>query len=331
MEKRAVIFVVLSVAVLIVFQYFFAPQPVVQEDAPKGVVSEPGQAPGPQAPEPQAAPEAPEAVAQYAPASAPAPLGDPVRSSDAERLITVETDLFRAMLSSRGGTVKSFVLKEYLDEAGMPLDLLQDRGMYRALSIGSNNDFSISNQNFLIQGTDLKLKSPGAQGSVSFSLNTGEYTITRTYTFTGGSYGFDLVDRVEGLPNYSITLGTDLGIHDRKDRYAHVGPVVLVDAKRKQYTAGKLKKPKAVTGNLKWIALEDKYFFAALVPKGPMASADLWSYKDTPVVSLTGRPGEQSFFVYVGPKRRYELMDLDMGLESIVDLGIFSVIARSIS
>ncbi|MCK4910433.1 MAG: membrane protein insertase YidC [Thermodesulfovibrionales bacterium] len=318
MEKRAVIFVVLSVAVLIVFQYFFAPQPTEQGDSPKGVVSEPGQAPVPQSPEAQApVPHAPEAVVQDV----------PVRSGDAEQLVTVETDLFRAVLSSRGGTVRSFVLKEYFDEAGQPLTLLEDSGMYRALSIGSDNDFSISNQNFQIEGADLNLKSPGRQGSVSFSLITDNYTIKRTYTFTGGTYGFDLTDRVEGLPGYRIALGTDLGIHDRKDRYAHVGPVVLVDAKRKQYTAGKLKKPKAVTGNIKWIALEDKYFFAALVPAGPMASADLWSYKDVPAVSLSGRPGEQSFYVYVGPKRRYELMDLDKGLEAIVDFGFFSMIA----
>ena len=102
---------------------------------------------------------------------------------------------------------------------------------------------------------------------------------------------------------------------------------MLVDAKRKQYTAGKLKKPKAITGNIKWIALEDKYFFAALVPSGPMASADLWSNKEVPAVSLSGRPGVQSFYVYVGPKSRYELMALDKGLEHIVDFGFFSIIA----
>ncbi len=326
MEKRAVIFVVLSVAVLMAYQYFFVPATTKQGDSPQGVVSEPAQSPG-QAPVAQTAPKALEPATQDTTAQRSAPMGIPVRSSDTEQLVTVETDLFRAVLSSRGGTVRAFALKEYFDEAGMPLTLLEDSGMYRALSIGSDNDFSLSNQNFQIEGTDLNLKSQGAQGSVSFSLITDNYSIRRTYTFTGGTYGFELTDRVEGLPGYSIALGTDLGIHDRKDRYAHVGPVVLVDAKRKQYTAGKLKKPKSLTGNIKWIALEDKYFFAALVPAGPMASADLWSNKEVPAVSLSGRPGEQSFYVYVGPKSRYELMALDRGLEHIVDFGFFSMIA----
>jgi len=332
MEKRAIIFVVLSVAVLMAFQYFFVPQTRKSEQAPPGV-SEPYKTPQEQTARPDRPDRIESPLQEPAGAAAPAapaykaPAATPSASFDAEQFVTVETDLFRAVLSSRGGTISAFELKEYKTDDGRPVSLLTDRGMYRALSIGSNNDFSLSNQNFQVMGSDLRLKQPGAQGSVSFSLSTDNYTITRTYTFRGGSYVFDLVDRVEGLPGYSIALGTDLGIHERKDRYAHVGPVVLVDAKRKEYTAGKLKKPKAVTGNLKWIALEDKYFFSALVPKGPMASADLWSYQDVPAISLSGRPGEQSFSVYVGPKRRYELMALDIGLESIVDFGFFSVIA----
>jgi len=323
MEKRAIIFVVLSLAIIMGFQYLYAPQ-VPQEQAPQA----------PQAPhaiedvrEPEPASPPPKVVfTPAAPVSAPAE-AQKTDPNAAESIIRVETDTFIAELSSRGGTVRSFFLKDFKDTDGQPLSILNDSGVYRALAVGSDNDFSISNSNFEVQGSDIRLLNEGSTGSVSFTYVGEGFSIHRTYTFSAGTYIFKLTDRVTGLPSYSVTLGADFGINDNEDRYAHIGPVLLVDSDRDEYTARKLKKPKSATGNLKWIALEDKYFFAAMVPDGPMARADVWRYQDSPAISFTARPGEQSFAVYAGPKQRYELMELGIGLEHIVDFGFFSVVA----
>jgi YidC/Oxa1 family membrane protein insertase len=333
MEKRAVVFVMLSVAILIGFQYFMAPsseQPEGQGPAQVSGVSAPAQT------TPESTGTKATSPRQYAASEGMSDsrftLRENAVASDAvtsnrEQFVKVETDLFSAVLSTRGGTLSSFHLKKYKNKEGMPLSVLEDRGIYRALSIGSDNDFALSNQLFSLQGNDLRLTSEGSEGSVSFIYETEEYRVKRTYTFRAGTYGFDLVDNVEGLPSYSITLGTDLGMNALEDRYAHIGPVVLIEADRKEFTPRKLKEAKSFTGNFKWIALEDKYFFSALIPQDQMARADVWKYQDVPAISFTARPGEHAFYVFVGPKRRYELMALNKGLEHIVDYGFFSVIA----
>jgi YidC/Oxa1 family membrane protein insertase len=319
MEKRAIIFIMLSMAVLIAFQYLFAPPGQEQAPSPPEAV--------PSAPAEQETPPEPVSPVKDTGAKASvAPVTHP-EGGEAERSVRVETDLFSAVLSSRGGTMRSFTLKEYTDDDGNPLNILKDTGLYRALAVGSGNDYSYSNLNFEVIGSDLNLGADGAEGSISFAYESPDYTIRRTYTFRPGSYAFDLVDRVEGLPSYSITLGADFGIFDRASRYHHVGPVLLMDSDREEFKPRNLKEPKVFTGNLKWMAIEGKYFFSALVPRGPMAQADVWRYQDSSAISFTGRPGEQSFLVYAGPKQRYELMELGEGLEHIVDFGFFSVIA----
>ena len=317
MEKRAIIFVILSLGILIGYQYLFPQAPPVQKV--RDIQDGPAKVEGTR-------PATPPVKAQELFPAGTQPSGT-IAPDAAERIITVETELFRAELSSRGGTLRSFHLKEYLDDEGQPLDLLKDTGGYRALAIGSDGDYGLSNQNFQVHGADLRLSGEDSKSSLAFSFEGEGVSVKRTYTFTSDSYAFELTDRVEGLPSYSVTLGSDLGIDDKASRYHHVGPVLLMDSDRDSFTPRKLKEPKVFTGNLKWIALEGKYFFSALVPREPMARADVWKQQDQPTIAFTGRPGEQSFLVYAGPKRRYELMELGVGLEHIVDFGFFSIIA----
>src|SRR5689334_1697456 len=102
MEKRVIIAIVLSIAVLYGYS-FLMPQPPAQKVAVKSaeqaaVIQGPASV---QAPQPQTAP----------PAALPA-------TAAPARDVTVDTDLYRAVFSSRGGTLKSLVLKKYHDKAG---------------------------------------------------------------------------------------------------------------------------------------------------------------------------------------------------------------------
>jgi YidC/Oxa1 family membrane protein insertase len=178
MEKRAVVFVMLSVAILIGFQYFMAPsseQPEGQGPAQVSGVSAPAQT------TPESTGTKATSPRQYAASEGMSDsrftLRENAVASDAvtsnrEQFVKVETDLFSAVLSTRGGTLSSFHLKKYKNKEGMPLSVLEDRGIYRALSIGSDNDFALSNQLFSLQGNDLRLTSEGSEGSVSFIYET---------------------------------------------------------------------------------------------------------------------------------------------------------------
>src|SRR5512141_1327666 len=98
MDTRTVLAIVLSLAVLIGFQFFMAEQ--------QPPVTQPGQQP--------AKKEEPVKPAAAPPVSSTAP-SVPLAG---EREITVESGLYKAVFTSRGGTVKYWEIKAYKDKAG---------------------------------------------------------------------------------------------------------------------------------------------------------------------------------------------------------------------
>lgn len=308
MEKRTLIAIILAIVILVSYQYLFVKP----------------------ASKPPAAPPGPPVEANM-PAAPPVEVV-PLPSPEGERLITVDTDLYTATLSSVGGTVKSFKLKKYKGSEGMQVSLLDGQGgMYPALGTGWKDDFSVSRENFHVTGGDLTLDEGRQTGTVGFEYAAGGYSIRRTYTFHNGSYLFDLRDETAGLPGYEITLGGDFGIFDRKEqKLSHTGPVLLKESDRIEIKPAKLKEPKVYTGALKWIAQEDKYFCAAIVPASGSWEARVWKFQDSAVISLQGATGVNELKVYAGPKELDGLKGLGIGLEHIVDFGFFSILARPI-
>ena len=74
--------------------------------------------------------------------------------------------------------------------------------------------------------------------------------------------------------------------------------------------------------------MEDKYFFAAVVPVTPIDEAKAWEVQDASIVAFKGKPGVNDFIVYAGPKEHDKLKELNLGLEHIIDFGFFSIISR---
>ena len=113
MDKRTLLAVVLSIIVLLIYQNFFVKPPVKTEPAPQQQT-----AVAPQAAKPSPESTAATAAAPAAPAqpTAAAHRTPPQVSTGTERDVVVETPLFRALLTTRGGTLKSLQLKQYKTE-----------------------------------------------------------------------------------------------------------------------------------------------------------------------------------------------------------------------
>jgi YidC/Oxa1 family membrane protein insertase len=309
MDNKTFLAIILSIAVIIGYQYFFSSYqpPATPAKKQAGAPAEKKE----EAPKPVSAP--------VAPAVAPAQ----------EKDVRVENSLFSAVLSSRGGTIKSWEIKRYKDKAGKDMVLLEKGAPVPALAIGSDTNFSLANAEFSVAGGDLMLDKGTKPGSVVFEYSQNGISVKRTYTFYPDSYKVELTDEVSGLPGYWITLGSDFGMYEKEEgRYAFVGPALLKGSDLEELKEKKLKQPQTFTGDLKWIAQEDKYFCAAIVPAGPVAGARAWTYKDKPLIAFQGKPGVNKFYLYAGPKEHDMLEKFDFGLEYIIDFGFFSIIAR---
>jgi YidC/Oxa1 family membrane protein insertase len=308
MEKRALLAVALAFAVLLIYQYFFI-------------------TPEPQKVQTPAQVEEKQETSPVLPAVPTPAITKTVLAPSQEKEIRVENELYTALLTNRGASIKSFELKKFKDKDGKNVALLQTPGVKPPLGIGATDDIELSDTPFVITGKDLALSKNNPSGSLVFEYAGDAFFIRRTYTFHTDSYKIDMKDEVAGPDSYWITLGTEFGIHDRKDTSVHAGPVLLKDTDRMEFDAGKLNESKTFQGSLKWIAQEDKYFFAALVPLTPMEEAKVWKLKDSPVIAFRAKPGVNSYMLYAGPKEYNALKTLNVGLEHIVDFGFFSIIA----
>jgi len=197
-----------------------------------------------------------------------------------------------------------------------------------AMGPGSTTDFDLSRVTFRVSGGDLRLDDSNKSGSVVFEYNADGRSMRRTYTFYADTYKVDLTDEVTGFPDYWITLGSDFGIFDNDSKYAHVGPVLLQGTDLDELKPKKLQAPQTFKENLKWIAQEDKYFCAGLVPLTKVEEARAWTDKGSPIIAFKGQPSVNKFFFYAGPKEHDRLVKLDHGFEYIIDYGFFSIIAR---
>lgn len=308
MDKRTLLAIALSMAILLGYQYLFVTP-----------------TPPPPAPDKQAA-QAPAKETPAAAAPAAVSPGPPGAVSGPEREVIVENNLYRAVLTSRGGTIKSFTLKQYKDKSGNPITLKGNEGA-APLALGTSEDFQLAAVNFSVSGSDIRLDPSAPTGSLIFEYASGDQVIRRTYVFYHDKYGFDLKDEVKGLPSYWITPGRDFGIYAREDG-AHAGPVILRDAERMEFTVKDVRDARSFREGIKWIAQEDKYFFSSIVPRSPVEEARVWSSNNDALAALKMPAGVNSYFVYTGPKELGRLKDLGMGLEHIVDFGFFSILAR---
>jgi len=304
MEKRTLIAIGLAFIIILLYQYLFTK------------------------PEPQKVQRKPVVEKKEEPAPVkPMELPRPKRILAEEKEIRVDTELYSAVFTTRGGTVKYFELKKYKDEKGQNIILLKRPEMVPPLGIGITNDFEFSDLAFSVRGKDTKLDKGAPSYSLVFEHGGSGFSIRRTYTFYPDSYRIDLKDETSGVSNYWITLGTDFGISNKEGRSSHVGPALLKETDREEFETKKLKEAKTYTGNVKWIAQEDKYFFASLTPLNKIEEARVWKKKDSPLIAFRSRPGINSFILFAGPKEYNTLKTLKVGLEHIVDFGFFSIIA----
>jgi YidC/Oxa1 family membrane protein insertase len=309
MDTRTILAIALSIAILIGYQFF------VERSMPPAPKESP---PSREAPAQPKTSSQPSSQATQVPVSPPA-------AAVREKTVSVENNLFKVTLSSRGAGVRSVELKNYRDESGKHIVLKGDE-IAPALSLGLDESFQFAHADFTIRGKDSTLSSSERQTTLFFEHTSGGYALRRTYTFSYDDYAFTVRDEVAGPASFWITLGRDFGIH-KPDDSVHFGPVLLKNADREEFEVKSIKEPREFREGIKWVAQEDKYFFSVIVPKTPVELARIWKKDDYAMVGLKVPAGQNEYLVYAGPKEYDRLKTYGFGLEHIVDFGWFSFLA----
>jgi len=204
-----------------------------------------------------------------------------VKPTEKEELITIETPLYRAVISSWGGGVKSWELKKFnkTRDPKSPLinitPVLHIEDTNRPLISRLNVDGAPSVIPFTPSKTIINLGAGEVETLRLRWKGVGGVMLEKDYTFSAETYGVKTVVNVINNTGAQIngSLATDLtsfykkpGEGDEKSSYDfHIGPVIKGASKIKRPD---IEEPNRESGDdpIAWIGLEDKYFLMALIP-----------------------------------------------------------------
>jgi YidC/Oxa1 family membrane protein insertase len=338
MDKRVVVFLVLSLGIILGFDLFLKqmgwfPEPPPAEESTATSPSSPEQKPAPTSVEAQnSSPSGVSAPTQSgqksnAPSSAPAP-------SILEQTVTVETDLVRVGLSNRGGVIQSLELKRYHTSPPevKPVQLVYQGGKFKGpLSITVANadiDKTIREGLYRIEKdfTSLDAGHPVGHITMQFQDPITHLGVEKRLTFHHDSYVVDVAVALDGMNEpYEIGLGTNFGIVEWGDGFIGlIGSASRVDDKIDKDTP---EKELELKGTVQWAALQDKYFISVMMPK--QGEAVLVKAEAPKVITAGVRmpasaaASSVALQLYAGPKEYDTLRSLNVGLEDMIDFGWF--------
>ncbi|MBI5235492.1 MAG: membrane protein insertase YidC [Deltaproteobacteria bacterium] len=270
----------------------------------------------------------------------PAPIkqAQPVK----EALTIVETPLFKAVITSKGGAIKRWELKQYnvtntpdAPKINLSETIAKNGSLATRLVVnGQTEEISFSTAHDAIKISE------GARREVVFTgRNSAGITIEKRFSFDASSY---IVDVKTGVVNGTKT-GFDGGINTAllagtagKDETGyHTGPIIR--------TKEKLLRPDAETqkltgsGNADWLGVETKYFMSVFMAKdgkivnwtaeAPSKTASKVTL-DVPLAIAPGARAETSYSVFLGPKDYNLLVQLKNGFDEAIEFGMFAFMAR---
>ncbi len=336
MEKRAFIAVGLSIAVFYVSSMLFGPEKAsVAPSAPQKAASTTPAAPAVTPAQPVTLP--PPVAAQAPPAAV------------SQKDIKVETDLYSAVFSSRGGSLKSLTLKNYREE---------NSASAKQVTLGADADpniLSFSTRTTGIAFPDGAVFTADTDGikltnkeSKQLTLNyvSGQgFTIRKIYTFTAGTYAIKLetvvfnnsASPLVGTVQHVMTYPAEPKVKD--NRFETAGAFLLSD---KSLETAVIKDVASATKryekNIHWAGFADKYFLNSILSdNNSIAAVELKKnqagFFESVISSpqFTVNPGKStavSYRLFVGPKDIDILKAQGNSLEQSLDLGWFTVIAK---
>lgn len=341
MEKRTLIAFVLSFLVLVLWSYFFSPQP---ERAPERPVEAPPRVHDPHTADPGLPPD-------LRPAEDPAILpADPLPVQPDHRFVKVETPLYSMVMSTEGPTITSFKLKDYrktIDPGSPQIELVTISPEHALpLEIAYTPDgsdmpspalFEVDQDSLeLAEGdapADIVFRGPprdGLESIYTFTFHPDRYTIemeieSRNHRRTRVQGAFTA--RLRALPE-----------EERGSYYAFRGLAVFADGKLNELKIRKSHEEERIEGPIDWFAYEDEYFMTAVVPR--TSSKALFSgikllpgtlegaYKPEPTPIQASGAVSARYSLYYGPRDLRILQAEGNNLEKAIHFGWVDIIAK---
>jgi YidC/Oxa1 family membrane protein insertase len=344
MEKRLILAIILSFLVLMGYQYFFVKpnKPPVNPVIPTGAtpaVSVPGVAGAIQEQQKAAATEAKPVPAEPAP-----PKDLSAVAGRAESDVIVDTSLYRAVWSNKGGVLRSWKLKKHKNSMKEDLELVPslagEIGRF-PFSLGLDDTALaglLNSSLFETSGAELDL-ADGAKGEIRFVFSDGtSVRAEKTFRFTGGSYALATEIRVwkDGQSvTPSVLWGPGISnltpVEARQSFSASRGSAVYTGGKVFRINERKYKPGENTYNFVDWAAYEENYFVALFVLPPQKGKA---AFLQEAGQIAGGQVPAYFVFVtdpsraYIGPKDADALKAFGHDAKKVINFGTFGAISE---
>ena len=272
-------------------------------------------------------------------------IGLDVQEGDA-RDIVVDNQLFTAVFSTRGGTLRSFQLKEYtnFDQASsvQMVDTSRAGAIGLAFSTPANRNVD-TRALYFAASTDLDtLRITDEPREIVFETQIGEGVLRKVYAFHPDEYHVDLRIETENVASFQTADGYELIWHggipfsegDVDEEAQRAGAFVRsggqVESVELQRDADESRR---FIGEVNWITVKNKFFTSVVMPAGGTRGAELDGrrtglsedqtlFEDYTARLLMERPdATHTFELYIGPMEYLRLAGYRQNLYDVVDFG----------
>ncbi|WP_421901038.1 membrane protein insertase YidC [Maridesulfovibrio sp.] len=331
-NKRVILAVALSFAVLLGWQFLFPPQPQQPAPAQQEQTAQPNQA-------------VDSNVAGPVSNQLPDPASTSAIVSAKGTKLTVETPLYSAVINSQGGLLESFKLKKFkatIDADSPYVDMVGTNALNKApMGLILNGIATWANGVWGYEGANLNLDGDKL-GTLIFRGDVEGFRIERRLTFHADNYLIDEDVRVINKSNpsgmgriafttatKSLTAADDRYNPTRISWYNAEGLVEENDRDTLSETGV------TETGKVEWAAIDSNYFILALVPgadsvtmKGKLQD-DIFRVAAEQNVSFDKDIERKlACSYYFGPMDAKLMAKVPGNLDKAIDFGWFDIIAK---
>ena len=335
---RLVFAIVLSFCIFILFDAFF-----VKKEPPKQATESGETTLDPSKATTTSVPEQSQASIPAVAASQDALAEDAMSSG---REITVENQFYIAKFSERSGSIRSFALKQYRESISKDAPLKE---LIAAENVSGTilSDFSSGSEGrfehplFTANSYESMQINDGSQSLIFTSNPVQGLVFEKKFTFDSDKYliGMELIIKnVSDVPvsgELAISLARS---YLTTSQYGFEGPSGWINKKLEQVEIKDIKESEAISGDIQWVGLEDRYFISSVISKTPGPSSmktektrhDIVYNRLIQAVEEIPAGGRQqySYFVFMGPKSTQLLSKVGYDLKNAIDFGWFDIIAK---
>ncbi len=273
---------------------------------------------------------------------------DALKTITPPRVVRVNTPLYSAIISEKGAVFKSFVLNKYKEsmEPDSPLLEMIPPELYNGtikISLAENSVPALNDALFMTDIKDDSIEIYDNSRELSFFWKSSNgIVIEKKFLFYPETYMVGCKIIIKNGSNQTIQDNLILSLFkasaENGSMYGFEGPSALINDNVEQVKTDDIKDKNIYNGELKWIAVQDRYFMSCIIPESAVtASMRLFLDEDNVLENQFVQPesiinpGTQrtfGFHLFMGPRSTKVVKEIGYDLDKAINFGMFDFLAK---